>query len=89
MFLHYSSRLPDAPVTLTLSDPAKSTRLSLATLIYLPYLLVVSSLICSIVIMKTAWDLDESSFIFVLAVALTFAPIFISSIIYSGLTTAH
>ena len=60
IFLHYSSLFPDAPVTLTLYEPAKSTRLSLATLIYFPYRVVVSSLICSIVTIKTAWDLDDS-----------------------------
>lgn len=38
MFLHSSNLFPDAPVTRTLSDPAKSTRLSFATLISFPYL---------------------------------------------------
>lgn len=89
IFLHSSSLFPEAPVTLTLSDPAKSTKFSLATLIYFPSLWVTFSLICSIVMIKTAWDLEESSFILVLAVALDLAPIFMSSIIYSGFTTAH
>jgi hypothetical protein len=38
---------------------------------------------------KTACDLEDDSFILVLAVALDFAPIFINSRIYWGLTTAH
>lgn len=37
---------------------------------------------------KTAWDLDDSSFILVLAVALDRAPFLMSSIIYSGDLTA-
>jgi hypothetical protein len=39
--------------------------------------------------MNTACDLEDSSFIFVFAVALDLAPIFINYMIYSGLTTAH
>jgi hypothetical protein len=89
IFLHSSNLLPEAPVTLTLSEPARSTKLSLATLIYFPSLCVLFYLICSIVMIKTACDLEESSFILVFAVALDLAPILMSSIIYSGLTTAH
>jgi hypothetical protein len=37
IFLHYVSLLPYAPVTLTLSEPAKSTRFNLATLSYLHF----------------------------------------------------
>jgi hypothetical protein len=37
IFLHSSSLFPEAPVTLTLSDPAKSTRFNFATFNYLPW----------------------------------------------------
>lgn len=40
------------------------------------------------VMMKTAWDLDDSSFMLVLAVALDLAPFLMSSIISSGDLTA-
>jgi hypothetical protein len=61
----------------------------LATLIYFPSLYVELSRICSIVMMKTACDREESSFMLVFAVALNFEPIFINYIIDYGFTTAH
>lgn len=76
-------------MTLTLSEPARSTRLSLATLIYLPSVSLSFSFICSIVIMKTACEREDDSFILVFAMALDLVPIFISSSISCGLTTAH
>ena len=79
IFLHYVSLFPSAPVTLTLSEPAKSTRFNFATLSSLQFPNSYAYLICSMVIMKTPCDLDEDSFILVLAVALDLAPIFISS----------
>ena len=89
MFLHSSNCLPSAPLTLTFSDPARSTRLSFATFSCFPYSSSLVCFICSIVMIKTAWEREELSFILVLAVERAFPPIFISSIIYSGFTTAH
>lgn len=64
-----------APVTLTLSLPAKSTKFNFPTLALLPW--GVSS-IYSTVIMNTAWDLELVSFILVLAVTLLELPLLIS-----------
>lgn len=75
IFFDSSNLRPVAPVTRTLSLPAKSTRLSLPTLIDL-WLSI--SVIYSTMMMKTAWDLLLTSFIFVLAVALDAAPFDIS-----------
>ena len=47
------------------------------------------SFICSMVIMKTACEREEDSFMLVFAMALDLVPIFISSSISCGLTTAH
>lgn len=79
IFLHYVSLFPSAPVTLTLYEPAKSTKFNLATFNSLKFDSSSTYLICSIVIMKTACDLEEDSFMLVLAVALDLAPIFMSS----------
>lgn len=89
IFLHSVSLFPSAPVTRTLYEPAKSTKFNFATLSSLKFASSSTSLICSIVMIKTACDLEDDSFMLVLAVALDLAPIFISSKIYCGLTTAH
>ena len=54
IFLHSSNRFPDAPETLTLYEPAKSTRFNLATFIYRPSVSLGMIFICSIVMMKIA-----------------------------------
>jgi hypothetical protein len=69
IFLLSSSLFPVAPVTLTDSDPAKSTKFSFPTLIYLSP----STLIYSTIIKNTACDLEETSFILVWAVFQLFA----------------
>ena len=87
IFLDSSSLLPVAPVTLTLSLPAKSTKLSLPTLIYLgasssTYWPLLSTycyccsmvVICSTMMMKTACERELMSFILVVAVARLSAP---------------
>ena len=61
IFFDSSNLLPVAPVTQTDSDPAKSTRLSFPTLTYLSP----STDICSTTIKNTAWDQEDTSFIFV------------------------
>ena len=45
--------------------------------------------IYSTIIIKTAWDLDDKSFIFVVAVALESAPLYKRLYISLGLRTAH
>ena len=71
IFFDSSSRSPVAPVILTLSDPARSTRFSLPTLTCFDPSTV---FICSTMMMKTACDLEETSFLFVHAVLRDIAP---------------
>lgn len=94
--MHSSSLFPVAPVTLTLSDPARSTRFSFPTRIYLGASKGISTfsgssglVIYSTIIMNTAWDLLETSFILVEAVALDEAPFYMSEKISLGVLTAH
>jgi hypothetical protein len=75
IFFDSSNLYPVAPVTRTLSLPARSTKFSLPTLALLPS---GASSIYSTVMMKTAWLRDEVSFIFVLAVTLLALPLRIS-----------
>lgn len=75
IFFDSSKRIPVAPVTLTLSLPAKSTRFNFPTFALFPSLV---SSIYSTVIIKTAWLLEEVSFILVLAVTLFAFPLRIS-----------
>lgn len=91
IFLLSSNLCPVAWVTRTLSLPAKSTRLSLPTLIYFgpSSYWPVSSVIYSTMIINTACDLDERSFILVVAVALHWAPFCISAYTSLGDLTAH
>ena len=87
IFFDSSRRRPVAPVSRTRSEPARSTRFSLPTLNACPlYPLspsapgscapVSSSMYssCSEMMMKTACDRDDISFIFVDAVARVMAP---------------
>ena len=94
MLLLSSSRCPVAYVTLTLSLPARSTRLSFPTFIYFGGSAAYSScfckmVICSKIMMKTACDLLLKSFIFVVAVALHYAPFYIREYTSFGDLTAH
>lgn len=92
IFLHSWSLFPVAPVTLTLSLPAKSTIFNFPTLICLwfSYPFSVSKVVIySTIIIKTAWLLEETSFILVLAVALDYAPFCIKEKISLGFLTAH
>ncbi len=84
MLLDSSSRCPVAPVTLTRSDPAKSTKFNFPTLMLLVvsfrfFLLLKTSVIFiySTIIMNTACDQELTSFILVAAVALFHIPSFI------------
>ena len=95
MLLLSSSLWPVAYVTLTRSLPARSTRLSFPTLICLGgsypsfSLWLLKMVICSNIIINTAWDLELKSFILVEAVALHWAPFYISEYTSFGDLTAH
>ncbi len=89
-----SNLLPVAPVNLTLSDPARSTRLIFPTFIYLGQSSVINlsgstGVIYSTIIIKTACDRLDTSFILVDAVILEFAPFFNNENISFGVLTAH
>ena len=74
IFLLSSRRWPVAPVTETRSEPARSTRFSLPTFTFLFFFCI-----CSTMMMKTAWERELTSFIFVAAVARLRMPSFISA----------
>ena len=93
MLLLSSSLLPVAPVTLTRSLPAKSTRFSLPTFTSLELELssycILPMLIYSTMMMNTAWDLLLTSFILVEADALACEPLIMRLYISAGDLTAH
>mmetsp|Transcript_2658 Transcript_2658/g.5527 ORF Transcript_2658/g.5527 Transcript_2658/m.5527 type:complete len:331 (+) Transcript_2658:904-1896(+) len=81
IFLDSSSLWPVAPERRTRSEPARSTRFSLPTLkdCFTRCIFFWSSstsvLDCSTIMMKTAWERDDISFILVLPVARTAPPL--------------
>lgn len=70
---------PDTPVLDCLSLPAKSTRLSLPTLVVIfPF----TSYWFSIIIVNIEWDLEDVAFIWVSATTLCFFPVLYLFVIY-------
>ena len=89
IFFDSSNCCPVVPVILILSLPAKSTKFNFPTFICVLFPSFSSVVICSTVITKTAWERDETSFIYVALVALKFPPLFNNAYKSSGVRTAH